>query len=96
MWNNEEWANNHIKKHGVKASEAWEAVFEVTPRPVPLRSPDQLNFPPYVRYWLIGKTKKERTLFIAWEKHRETLNLITAFEPDEKRIALYERLTKRR
>lgn len=96
MWDNENWAKNHIKKHKVTVREAWEVVFEVKPRPIPLKSPDQLNFPPYTRYWLIGKTKKGRVLFVAWEKHRETLNLITAFEPNKQRIELYEKIKKKK
>lgn len=95
MWHNEDWANKHIgKKRNVTAQEAWEVVFEDIPLPLPMRSPDQLNFPPYIRYWVIGKTKKERRLFVVWEKYKETLNLITAFEPNQKRIDLYEKLKK--
>lgn len=60
MWNNVEWANNHIKKHKTNSQEAWEVVFEDVDLPIPMRSPEQLNFPPYVRYWTIGKTKMEK------------------------------------
>lgn len=96
MWDNEEWAKNHIqKKRKVTPLEAWEAVFEANIPPIPMRSPDQLNYPPFIRYWVIGKTIKGRLLFVAWEKHRETLNLITAFEPDQERIELYEKLKKK-
>ncbi|MBL6989903.1 MAG: BrnT family toxin [Bacteriovoracaceae bacterium] len=90
-----EWAQNHINKHDVSVKEAWEVVFENNPKPIPLRAPEQLNFPPYIRYWTIGKTKKKRVLFVAWEKHRETLNLITAFEPNKKRIEIYEKIIKK-
>lgn len=96
MWNNEEWAQNHINKHGVSVKEAWEVVFETRPLAIPLRSPDQLHFPPFIRYWLVGKTKSGRLLFVAWEQHREILNLITAFEPDQKRINLYEKIKKKK
>jgi uncharacterized DUF497 family protein len=96
MWDNEEWAKNHIqKKRKITPLEAWEVVFEGNPPPVPMISPDQLNYPPFTRYWLIGKTKKGKLLFVAWEKHRETLNLITAFEPNQERIELYEKLKKK-
>ena len=96
MWDNEEWASRHIKKHKVGVKEAWDVVFENSEPPIPMKAPEQLNFPPFVRYWVIGETKEGRVLFVAWEKHRETLNLITAFEPDEKRILLYEKLKKKK
>ena len=94
MWDNVDWANNHIKKHSTNSQEAWGVVFENDPEPIPMRSPDQLNFPPDIRYWVIGKTKDGKVLFVVWERHRETLNLITAFEPDQQRIDLYEKLKK--
>lgn len=96
MWDNEDWANNHIKKkRKITPLEAWEVVFESDPPPVPMLSPVQLNYPPFTRYWVIGETKKGKLLFVVWEKHRETLNLITTFEPDQQRIELYERLKKK-
>ncbi len=95
MWNNESWANKHIKKHNTTSQEAWEVVFEDVPLPIPMKAPEQLNFPPYIRYWTIGRTKEGKRLFVVWEKHRDTLNLITAFEPNEERISLYENLKKK-
>lgn len=95
MWDNEDWAENHIKKHKTSPQEAWEVVLENDPAPLPMRSPDQLNFPPFIRYWLVGKTKDGKVLFVVWERYRETLNLITAFEPDQQRIDLYENLKKK-
>ena len=89
MWNNKDWAANHIKKHGVTVEEAWEVVFE-DPVVVPLIAPDQLHFPPFRRYWTIGKTKEGRCLLVAWERHREIKNLITAFDPSPERIKIYE------
>lgn len=95
MWNNESWAANHIKKHKVTPREAWDVVFEAKIPPTPMIAPEQLNFPPFTRYWVVGGTKKGRMLFVAWERHRETLNLITAFEPEQPRIDLYEKLKKK-
>ena len=58
MWDNADWANRHIqKKRKGTAQEAWEVVFEGDPLPLPMRSPEQLNFPPYIRYWTIGNKK---------------------------------------
>ena len=97
MWVNAEWANKHIKKKrdNITAQDAWEVVFESDPLPIPMIAPEQLNYPPFTRYWTIGKTKKNKLLFVVWEKHRETLNLITAFEPNQKKIEIYERLKKK-
>lgn len=94
MWNNKEWAARHIKKHDVLVEEAWEVVFE-DPSAVPLVAPDQLHFPPFRRYWTIGKTKKGRQLLVAWERYREFKNLITAFEPSEERIKIYDSKIKK-
>lgn len=96
MWNNAEWANNHIKKKrdGINARDAWEVVFESEPISQPFLAPAQLNFPPFRRYWTIGKTKRGKLLFVVWERHRDILNLITAFEPDQRRIDIYEKLKK--
>lgn len=94
MWDNEDWAKNHLKKHHVSTQEAWDVIFE-DPRPILLKSPDQLHYPPYMRYWAIGKTKEKRLLLVVMERHKETLNLITAYEPDEQRIKLYEKLKKK-
>ena len=89
MWNNKDWAANHIKKHGVTVEEAWEVVFE-DPVVVPLIAPDQLHFPPFRRYWTIGKSKEGRCLLVVWERHGEIKNLITAFDPSPERIKIYE------
>ncbi len=90
MWNNRGWAENHIRKHGVTIEEAWEVVFE-DPSIVPLMiAPDQLHFPPFRRYWTIGRTKEGRSLLVVWERHREIRNLITAFDPSLERIKIYE------
>lgn len=94
MWNNRDWAANHIRKHDVTVEEAWEVVFE-DPNIVPLISPDQLHFPPFRRYWTIGKTKEGRKLMVVWERHREIKNLITAFDATEERIKIYESKIKK-
>ncbi|MEK7790570.1 MAG: hypothetical protein AAB309_02975 [Deltaproteobacteria bacterium] len=74
--------------------EAWEVVFE-DPTTVPLIAPEQLHFPPFRRYWTIGRTQGGRQLLVVWEKHREIRNLITAFEPSEEKIKIYEQKTKK-
>ena len=65
MWNNYDWAKRHIQKHNVLPEEAWEVIFN-DPTPIYLRSPDQLHFPPYIRYWAIGLADNGRELFVAW------------------------------
>ena len=92
MWNNKEWAARHIKKHEVNPQEAWDIYESCTD---PLVALDQLRFPPFRRYWTIGHTKVGRRLLVIWEQHREVYNLVTAYEPDEERVRLYERKNKK-
>lgn len=94
-WDNEEWAAWHIQKHGTTLQEAWEVAYEDTTKII-LRARDQLNYPPFVRYWTIGNTKAGRQLMVVWDKHRETKNLITAFEPDTEKVKFYEREKKKK
>ena len=95
MWDNAEWAQAHInKKHsGVSVAEAWEVVFEFEAKT--LVSPDQLHFPPYKRYWKIGKTKAGKLLLVAWEIWKEKKNLITAYPPSEGQVKAYESKVKK-
>jgi len=93
MWDNEDWAARHIRKHGVRCREAWEVVFEGEDA-WPLLAPDQLRFPPFRRYWAIGRTKKGRRLMVVWERYRKIQNLITAFEPSKEKVEIYEKKTK--
>lgn len=91
-WSNGDWAARHIKKHQVNLQEAWE-IFESCSNP--LKAIDQLRFPPFRRYWTIGRTLAGRRLLVIWEQHREINNLVTAFEPDEEKVRLYERKNKK-
>ena len=84
----------HIAKHEVTTTEAWEVVFE-NKNVILLVAPDQLNFPPFRRYWTINFTKQRRRLMVVWEQHRGTKNLITAFEPSKERINIYENKIKK-
>ncbi|MEW6057658.1 MAG: hypothetical protein AB1540_13690, partial [Bdellovibrionota bacterium] len=93
MWDNQAWAAKHIRRHDVTTVEAWEVVFE-DKSVVPPSALDQITWPPYRRWWTIGKTKQGRTLFVVWDQHRHLRNLITAFEPDAERTAIYERQKK--
>jgi hypothetical protein len=93
MWNNREWAERHIRKHNGDPTEAWDAVFH-DDSVVPIRAEDQLNWPPFRRWWTIGATRAGRKLFVVWDQHRGVRNLITAFEPDEVRQSIYERKKK--
>lgn len=90
MWNNVEWSTRHIhKKHpDVSLADAWDVAFEMGYKI--MVSPDQLHYPPYRRYWLVGKTKNGKRLLVAWEQWKETRNLITAYEPNEKQVKAYE------
>src|SRR5688572_28091951 len=83
MWNNRDWTQAHVrKKHSdVTVEEVWEVYLDSHSRF--LISPDQLHYPPYRRYWKIGKTKAGRRLLVAWEQLKEIRNLITAYPPNE-------------
>lgn len=78
----------------MSVEEAWEVVFG-DPGIIPLIAPEQLHFPPFRRYWTIGTTQEGRRLLVVWERHREIRNLITAFEPSEEKIKIYEQKTKK-
>lgn len=96
MWDNDDWAAGHLKKRhpGITTKDAWEVIFEDASR-VPIKSPDQLRWPPFFRYWTIGTTKKGKVLFVVWEVAKGKYHLVTAFPPDEERITLYEKFKKR-
>ena len=93
-WDNNDWAARHLAKHGVTVREAWEVVFEGK-NVFPLVAPDQLRFPPFRRYWTINITKAGRKLLVVWEQHRIAKNLITAFEPSNEKVKIYERQVKK-
>ena len=93
MWDNASWAARHIKKHDITVEEAW-GVYRSGAKF--LVSPDQLHYPPFLRYWAIGKTQTGRLLFVAWEQHKETRNLITSYEPSERLVTIYEKKSKTR
>jgi uncharacterized DUF497 family protein len=94
MWDNAEWAQAHIKKKhpDVSVDEAWEVVFDSEGK---ILSPDQLNYPPYRRYWKVGKTKNGKLLLVAWEVWREKKNLISAYPPNEGQVKAYESKIKK-
>lgn len=95
MWTNEEFASRHIKKHGTTPAEAWEVVFE-DPEAVPITAMDQLTWPPFRRWYTIGKTKEGRILFVVWDQNKNVKNLITCFSPDKTRREIYERAKKKK
>ena len=95
MWSNPDWAAAHIRKHSVTLDETWYVAFECE-EAVFIQSPDQLRYPPFIRYWTIGRTGNGRRLLVVWEQHREIVNLITAYEPSEDRVKIYERQKKKR
>ena len=95
MWDNDEWAKAHLRKRhpGTSTQEAWDAVFEVGG--VTLVSPDQLRYPPYRRYWMVGVTKKGKKLLVVWEQWRGVKNLISAYPPSDEQVRMYETKVKR-
>ena len=95
MWDNDNWAKAHLlKRHpDTSTQEAWEVVFEVGG--VALVSPDQYRYPPFRRYWMIGKTRAGTKLLVAWEQWRGIKNLVTAYPSNEEQVRLYETKIKR-
>jgi hypothetical protein len=92
MWSNRDWAARHIKKLQTTPEEAWE-IYQYCENF--LVAIDQLRFPPFRRYWTIGMTSEGKKLIVIWEEHRDTKNLISAYEPNEEKVRLYERKTKK-
>ena len=99
MWDNQDWAKSHLRKRHpetdpeVAVREAWELVF-VT-RSIPLVSPDQYRFPPYRRYWTIGRTVSGKLLLVVWEQWRAEKNLITVYSPNTEQVGAYETKIKK-
>jgi uncharacterized DUF497 family protein len=95
VWDNQGWAAQHIhKKHrDVSLADAWEVAFEMGY--TIMVSPDQLHYPPYRRYWIVGKARNGKRLLVAWEQWKELRNLITAYQPNERQVKAYEDQSKK-
>jgi uncharacterized protein len=85
-----EWDKGNIDKnftaHGVKNEECEEVFFDPNKRM--LRDPLHSN--KEKRYVIIGKTKKQRILFIVFTRRKQKVRIISARDLNKKEKHLYE------
>ena len=75
------------KKHGIENSESEEAFFDE--HKVILRDPPHSQ--DEERFILLGKTKKEKLLFVVFAKRGQKLRVIFARKVNKKEVPLYEK-----
>ncbi|MBI4062317.1 BrnT family toxin [Candidatus Gottesmanbacteria bacterium] len=75
------------KKHNVEDSEAEEVFFD--PRKVVTK--DILRSGEELRFILLGKTKRERLLYIVFTQRRNKIRIISARNINKKEVFLYEK-----
>lgn len=80
-------SSKNLKKHNVSDQEAEEAFFDrdKVQRPDPIHS--QLE----KRFFLIGKTKNHKLLYIAYTKRDKKIRIISARSLNQKEKYLYEK-----
>lgn len=77
------------KKHGVDDAESEEPFFD--PHKVVLK--DALHSGDEERFVLLGKTKKERILYVVFAKREKKIRIISARDLNRKERPLYEKKT---
>ncbi len=89
-----EWDKGNIDKneikHRVQNKESEETFFDSNKKIIKSR---KLYFKDEERYILIGKTKKERLLYIVFTKREKKLRIISARDINKKEKYLYEKRT---
>ena len=75
------------KKHGVDDSESEESFFDGSK--VILK--DTLHSDEEERFILLGKTKKERLLFVVFSKRKDKIRIISARDINRRERGLYEK-----
>lgn len=81
-WNKEK----NFKKHGVTDGECEEAFFDIKKKI--LR--DVLHSDKEERYIVLGKTKRERLLFVVFTIRGNKIRIISARDLNKKEVCLYE------
>lgn len=87
-----EWDKGNIeknKKHQVDAKEAEEIFFDEGK--VILR--DKLHSKSEDRYIILGKTKKDKLLYVVFTKRKTKIRIISARDVNKKEVYLYEETT---
>lgn len=79
----------HIQKHNVNESECEEVFFDE--KKVIFK--DILHSELEERFILLGKTKKDRLLYIIFTKRGEKIRIISARDINKKEVYLYEKTT---
>lgn len=85
-----EWDSGNVgknKKHGVENSESEEAFFDE--RKIVLRDP--LHSHGEERFILLGRTKREKLLFVVFTRRGSKLRIISARRVNRKEVYLYEK-----
>ena len=85
-----EWDKGNIGKnniHGVAEDEAEEPFFDEQKKTFP----DRLHSGKEERFRIIGKTKLERLLFIAFTIRKKRIRIISARDANKKEVPLYEK-----
>ena len=85
-WNDGNRDKNFIK-HRATDEECEEVFFDPRKR----IANDEFHSGQEKRYLLIGKTKKERLLFVVFTTHGEKIRIISARDLNKKEIKLYEK-----
>lgn len=75
------------KKHGVDNTEAEEAFFDKKLKIFPDTTHSLLEN----RFILLGKTKKQRLLFIVFTKRKNKIRIVSARDINKKEVFLYEK-----
>ena len=75
-----------LKKHKVEDKEAEEPFFDRKHRTFI----DRLHSKGETRYRIVGKTKKERLLFVVFTKRNKKIRIISARDINKKEVYLYE------
>lgn len=79
--------DKNLLKHNVTNQETEEAFFDTNK----VTFPDIIHSSEEERLRIIGKTKKERLLFIVYTKRGKKIRIISARDVNRKEVSLYEK-----
>lgn len=80
-------SSKNLKKHDVSDQEAEEAFFDRDK----VQHPDPIHSQSEKRFFLIGKTKNHKLLYIAYTKRDNKIRIISARPLNQKEKYLYEK-----
>ena len=79
--------NKNLVKHSISNEEAEEPFFDTNK----ITFKDVLHSDKEERFRILGKTRKERLLFIVFTKRRDKVRIISARDVNKKEVYLYEK-----